>query len=604
MEQLNSSCEDAARFPRNIIYHNTYMHNLIRSMNRLSERERDLFSPDEHASLDIVECDTTPRKSQSTFKTNLKELREYIHGCASTLGSDPASRFVFLHAPNSRERLYTSRAMLTYILSYHQVMPAFLEFLFPYGRQEHARDLNFSGFREESRIDPAQMALNIPGLGRSGRELRMCYNLKSVEPSEYQPRMPWSIRQTAVYHSLDVETGKQFWVIIKGDELIKERIEDALEGSGGPKSPRPQNSVSDAFIATISTHMIICDWCNEDWRWYISFLEESLRQKTGHTLGVIAENPPQHVNQEKTPKTVTWSTTTSAPCPEKPISRTNSIMKSFLWTSTKPVSSPISDIGAFPARDISSGVYSGPVIQPPRLPSGPQPPPHPPQRSNTGYSEAPSPNPNAFSFTDLTEVQLVEDRANEGHYRWFINSHSCPQHLESDCVVEVERFEKRIWGIMSDLAMQKARTTTLLRLIGDRKSLLYGILQFQSMEASKSIAGRSQESTEHMEAMTKDMHVLALRTKQETVSMRIITLVTLFFLPGTFISTIMSTDIVQFHKGDSGRSEKTFHLDALQLFLEICLPMMFATFSAWYVVYWWIDRKEEIKRRNRLLEPV
>jgi hypothetical protein len=32
------------------------------------------------------------------------------------------------------------------------------------------------------------------------------------------------------------------------------------------------------------------------------------------------------------------------------------------------------------------------------------------------------------------------------------------------------------------------------------------------------------------------MHQIAQKTKQETVSMRIITLVTLFFLPGTFIS--------------------------------------------------------------------
>ena len=56
------------------------------------------------------------------------------------------------------------------------------------------------------------------------------------------------------------------------------------------------------------------------------------------------------------------------------------------------------------------------------------------------------------------------------------------------------------------------------------------------MEANKMLALRAQESTENMELMTKDMHILAQKTKQETVSMRIITLVTLFFLPGTFIS--------------------------------------------------------------------
>jgi hypothetical protein len=43
-----------------------------------------------------------------------------------------------------------------------------------------------------------------------------------------------------------------------------------------------------------------------------------------------------------------------------------------------------------------------------------------------------------------------------------------------------------------------------------------------------------------MELMTKDMHIIALKTKSETVSMRIITLVTLFFLPGTFISVSIS----------------------------------------------------------------
>jgi hypothetical protein len=39
-----------------------------------------------------------------------------------------------------------------------------------------------------------------------------------------------------------------------------------------------------------------------------------------------------------------------------------------------------------------------------------------------------------------------------------------------------------------------------------------------------------------MEDMTDSMHKIAVKTKQETVSMRIITLVTLFFLPGTFTS--------------------------------------------------------------------
>lgn len=39
-----------------------------------------------------------------------------------------------------------------------------------------------------------------------------------------------------------------------------------------------------------------------------------------------------------------------------------------------------------------------------------------------------------------------------------------------------------------------------------------------------------------MEKMTDEMSKIARETKTETVSMKIITLVTLFFLPGTFIA--------------------------------------------------------------------
>jgi len=68
--------------------------------------------------------------------------------------------------------------------------------------------------------------------------------------------------------------------------------------------------------------------------------------------------------------------------------------------------------------------------------------------------------------------------------------------------------------------------------------------------------------------------------------------------------TIMSTDIVQFERGESGKSQKIFHLDALQLFLQICVPLMFASFAAWYAVYWWIDRKENLNYQAKLLEQV
>lgn len=107
-----------------------------------------------------------------------------------------------------------------------------------------------------------------------------------------------------------------------------------------------------------------------------------------------------------------------------------------------------------------------------------------------------------------------------------------------------------------------------------------------------------------MEAMTNSMHDIAHKTRQETVSMKIITLVTLIFLPGTAIAvsfpnfamlwsltlvkSIMSTDIIKFNKDGSF----DFQSRGLWTFLAACLPLMALTFLGWYIVSWLVKRDE------------
>ena len=73
-------------------------------------------------------------------------------------------------------------------------------------------------------------------------------------------------------------------------------------------------------------------------------------------------------------------------------------------------------------------------------------------------------------------------------------------------------------------------------------SKVLAIKSQQSSHNMELIAQKTQFSTMNMEKSTWDMHDIAHKTKQETVSMRIITLVTLFFLPGTFISVSFLAD--------------------------------------------------------------
>ena len=57
----------------------------------------------------------------------------------------------------------------------------------------------------------------------------------------------------------------------------------------------------------------------------------------------------------------------------------------------------------------------------------------------------------------------------------------------------------------------------------------------QSILESQRQARKAQKTAKNMEDMTEVMFHIAERTEKETVVMRIVTVVTLFFLPATFI---------------------------------------------------------------------
>jgi hypothetical protein len=210
-----------------------------------------------------------------------------------------------------------------------------------------------------------------------------------------------------------------------------------------------------------------------------------------------------------------------------------------------------------------------------------------------------------LEFSDLQRIQYIEEKTHEAvlvlklnvevleelkqHYRYVVSHASFPKNINDACERDIVRFEKRVLGVEKDMRMQQARTETLLRLIAERKTLLYGILQYRSMRASQFSAEKAQRSANSMELVTHSMHDIAQKTKQETVSMRIITLVTLFFLPGTFIGTFMSTDIIHFNANNT----QDFQVQGLKVYLGICLPLMFITFLGWYGVYWWVNKRQK-----------
>ncbi|KAI9713240.1 MAG: hypothetical protein M1820_001226 [Bogoriella megaspora] len=109
-----------------------------------------------------------------------------------------------------------------------------------------------------------------------------------------------------------------------------------------------------------------------------------------------------------------------------------------------------------------------------------------------------------------------------------------------DSEQDIRQFSRRVRYIVEDLRLQVARLESLLRLLTGRKSLLLSSLEYQNAQASNKMAQEAHLSAVRMERLTEQMNLIARRTEQETVTMRIIALVAIFFLPGTFITASAS----------------------------------------------------------------
>lgn len=169
-----------------------------------------------------------------------------------------------------------TRTMLVRILTYHQVMPSYLDFIAVFGSQSEPRDLRFSGFREQCLLSTPARGPAVPSLGRSGRQFQLCYNLKGANcknPTAVVKDKQWTVRQAAFHHQFDVELGTTLWIVTKGDLSLKERLQD-MTGPRGIPEDRTFETLEHCFKNTLSIHLLYCHWAAEDWRWYIQWLED------------------------------------------------------------------------------------------------------------------------------------------------------------------------------------------------------------------------------------------------------------------------------------------------------------------------------------------
>ena len=412
--------------------------------------------------------------------------------------------------------------MFSFLCTIYQVAPSFLDFVFPFGMNEEAQDFYFSGLKGEYRLAPDEKTCVLPSLGRSGRNLRFYYNLRSVEPTQSQSSLPWSIRQCALYHTFDVENGKMIWIVIKENKTIQRRVTEAAERS--TQSSNPLKCRSSAFAAALRTHLLLCNWSGENWRWYINDLEDQLQSLTRGVSALEVEKSPSPLSSPKitSPRISVgpfaslsrshtlrpiltgqaWTrANTLRECPQTYTRTTTTTFDNqscSVWASAQRASaspeakrwkSAMDDLGGLLARPLRSDTVNSSstfgdektLLASPKAMVSPE-----TQLASSGGGV--DKDSDKFTLKNLQAIQHIEQKTQEAmlvlklntdvleqlrlHYDEVAEHAEFPQELKDGCKINLHRFNKGIVGVEKDMHMLQSRTKTLLHLLANRKNLV------------------------------------------------------------------------------------------------------------------------------------
>lgn len=137
-----------------------------------------------------------------------------------------------------------------------------------------------------------QARLALPEIGRSGNQFQHCFRLFGVEKSEEGDALmigSWFIRHTGIYHAMDIEANRSVWIVIKGNNLLRKRIklatQDYLE-----RHPNAWKTTQGGFLSNLNTHLLIFQWCTEQWGKYMDCLDTEMRAHTALTQHMPLED--------------------------------------------------------------------------------------------------------------------------------------------------------------------------------------------------------------------------------------------------------------------------------------------------------------------------
>ncbi|KAF4821022.1 hypothetical protein CGCSCA5_v003335 [Colletotrichum siamense] len=195
----------------------------------------------------------------------------------------------------------------------------------------------------------------------------------------------------------------------------------------------------------------------------------------------------------------------------------------------------------------------------------------------------------------LTDVQKWEEKTNDTimamesnvnimrllqrFYRDLLKDENFPGKERLLCQQGAKTFSFRLEELICETQMQIMRAKALAKLVADRKTIIIQHLQAQSAIISSRLAASMFEQAD--------------RSAMEAIAVRIVTIVTMIYLPATFSSTFFSTDVVKYQQGE------VFSKVALLRFIEVTLPLMMLTFVP-AGVWFWIELRKRTQKSHKI----
>ncbi|KAF9769245.1 hypothetical protein IL306_013332 [Fusarium sp. DS 682] len=412
----------------------------------------------------------------------------------------PMLRYVSLQSKSSKNQLRCPINMFKYLCTYQQIPPSFLSCLYSFRRSYSAQEwCNLPQFNDDNTLLFADdNILPLDYMGLSGREIRYSFVLRSVEGSNSVPNRSWRIRQLAVYHSFDIESGQSLWVTCKGNSLNEELFQEALVENKSLQSSALE-SVTHAFSSSLDILTMFLDWCDDDWIFYINELFDGIKPLVDKARAPAIKDDSDIAKDMKILTGLVESPSTklshATSLESGKATHSRNTEKDDLWGDLKD-------------RVKRLEVFSFDELQ----------------KLQPGLEKIQE----ALLVLKLNNQVIRQIRE---HYQCLMTQYRLPtlDRIKTECKDPFLQFCRHSRNIEANIDARQTQLNALLLLVKESKEMYNTILQHKTIQISKMYVESAHLSTRNMEN-------IANKTKQETSSMHIITFVTLIFLPGTFMA--------------------------------------------------------------------